>query len=218
MVSILMNRFSILVIISVAHLFSSLALGTEAQDQNGETVRRIWKRAIVEDQRDYDRMIAALRKVILNAPGSKEALTAELLMGRIEVNRTDTEALGSFAKAKETLGPLAAKHPKTWQGQLARLGLLHILHLDKDYKAAIVGAEKALNEIDWDTLGKKAPSDLAEFKKTSDIAPELTPDFLRPLIAKSYIALKQPKEAEKWLSEIENKEIRREVQQAPGAR
>lgn len=178
-----------------------------------ETVRQIWKRGIVEDQRDYDRMVSELRKVIATHGESNEALTAQFIIGRIELNRAETEALASFSKVREVLEPLATKHPKAWQGQAARIVLLHILELEEQSRQVISAAQKALGEIDWELLGKSAPPDLAEFKKMSDTKSELTPDFLRSLIAKSYLKLNEPKEAKRWLSQIEDVEIRREIEQ-----
>jgi hypothetical protein len=158
-------------------------------------------------------MIAALRKLIADGRYTNEALTAQLLIGRIELNRAETDAPGSFSKAKKALEPLATKYPKTWQGQLARIGLLQILHLSRQDRETISAAQKALKEIDWGLFGKDAPADLAEFKTMSDIGPDLSPDFVTALIVRSYVKVNEPKEAERWLSQIEDKDMRRELQQ-----
>jgi hypothetical protein len=70
-----------------------------------------------------------------------------------------------------------------------------------------------LKEIDWGLFGKDAPADLAEFKTMSDIGPDLSPDFVTALIVRSYVKVNEPKEAERWLSQIEDKDMRRELQQ-----
>lgn len=175
-------------------------------------VRELWKLAIVEDQRDYDGMIAELRKITSNSIASNEALTAQFIIGRIELDRAQNEALGSFVNAKAVLEPLATKHPKTWQGQMAQIVSLHILQLEDHHREVITGAQKTLNDIDWDLFGKNAPADLTELLKLMEDRSQLKPDVLRVFIVKSYLELKETKEAEQWILKIEDKQIQGELQ------
>lgn len=178
-----------------------------------ETVREIWKRALIDDQRDYDRMISELRKVNSKNSESNEAFTAQFIIGRIELDRAETEALNSVAKAKEELEPLATKHPKTWQGQAARIVLIHIQQIDKHHREVISDAQKALIEIDWDLFGKNAPPDFLELWKMREEKSDLTRDLLRGMIVNSYLELEEKKEAENWIQKIEDKEMQQELQQ-----
>lgn len=175
-------------------------------------VRELWKLAIVEDQRDYDGMIAELRKITPNSVDSNEALTAQFIIGRIELDRAQNEALGSFLNAKAALEPLATNHPKTWQGQMAQIVSLHILQLEDHHREVITGAQKALKEIDWDLFGKNAPADLSEFLKMMEDKSQLKPDVLRAFIVKSYLELKETKEAGEWILKIQDEQIRGELQ------
>lgn len=156
-------------------------------------VRELWKRAIVEDQRDYAGMTAELRKITSNDNNSNEALTAHFIIGRIELDRAQNEATGSFLTAKAALEPLAAKHPKTWQGQMAQIVSLHILQLENHHREVVSGAERALKEIDWDLFGKNAPADLTVHLKIMEDKSQLKPDVLRAFIVKSHLELNEKK-------------------------
>jgi len=188
--------------------------GEEATNDTGTAakVRDLWKLAIVEDQRDYDGMTKELRKITSNSNDSNEALTAQFLIGRIELDRAQNEAIGSFLKAKAVLEPLATKHPKTWQGQMAQIVSLHILQLENHHREVIIGAQKALIEIDWDLFGKNAPADLSELLMLMEDKSQLTPDVMRVLIVNSYLELKEAKAAGQWIEKIQDEKIRQEIQ------
>jgi tetratricopeptide (TPR) repeat protein len=186
--------------------------------ENEQTVRKVWKQAIVDNKRDYDKMIATLEKVIAADTASVAALTATLLKGWIEMDRVETEAQGSFDKARTLFETLSKKHSQTWQAQVCRILLVRMLHVDGKYREAIAAAKKGLVEIDWKLLTKARPPDFSELVEMSKTTSELTPDQLRYVIANSYLELKEPIEAGKWISQIEDQEMRRQIQQALGAR
>jgi tetratricopeptide (TPR) repeat protein len=197
---------------------AGLSCGEEPADKTTAsatslTVRDVWKMVFVDDARNYDQMISFLRKAI-NADGnSTDALTAKFLIGRIEIDRTEAEALNSYDKARIAFEDLSKNHPKTWQGQSSRVALLFLLQSEGKHAEAIAESKKAIGEIDWEIFGKNAPPDLIEYKKIDGRKQELSPDVLRGLIAGSYLHLKNINEAKKWIEQIDSEEMKKGLQE-----
>ncbi|GAA5131059.1 hypothetical protein JIN84_06230 [Luteolibacter yonseiensis] len=215
-------RYPLSALIAVSlHASACLLHGAEPGDENpeGGTVVRIqdvWKMVYVADQRNYDQMIGMLEGIIKADEKSTDALTAGFLIGRIEVDRAEADAGGSYDKARKAFESLSAKNGKTWQGQFARLALLSILQNEGRHDLVISEGRKAIEEIDWDLLGKNQPPDLVELGKLNKQEERLTPDVVRVLVATSHIQLGQKKEAEEWISKIESEALKSELRQALG--
>jgi len=194
--------------------FSKGAKPINKSDANhaSPTVRDVWKMVFVDDARNYDQMIYLLKKVIDENGTSTDALTAKFLIGRIEIDRTEAEALNSYDKARTAFEDVSKNHPKTWQGQSSRVALLFLLQSEGKHADAIVESKKAIAEIDWEIFGKNAPPDLIGYKKIGGRRLELTPDVLRELIASSYLYLKNIDEARKWTGQIESEEMKKALQ------
>lgn len=169
---------------------------------------------IVDDRKNYDEMIRLLEEVIFLEKNSAAALTAKLLIGRVETDRSEAEALGSYAKSKLAYEELTKEKPETWQGQCARIALLFILQNEEKHALVVSEGKKAIEEINWDLLGKNAPPDLADYKKISGIDAELTPDVMKLLLATSYAVLGKEKEAKEWTGKIENDKLKTESEEA----
>lgn len=208
-----LSKLFLIALVTLNPLAGSLDAEEPHKAANSEAmVKELWKLAIVEDQRSYDPMIKDLQKIMAQNIGSNEALTAQFIIGRLELDRTQNEALGSFQNAKAVLQPLAAKHPTTWQGQMAQIVYLHILQLEDHHREVINGARKAIDDIDWDLFGKNAPADLAEFLKMMEDKSQLKPDVLRVFIVQSHLELKEVKEAGEWILKIQDEQIRGDLQ------
>ncbi|MEO5714177.1 MAG: hypothetical protein ABIT37_11875 [Luteolibacter sp.] len=206
------------IFIGVFVAVSGTSRGAEPVDKTMEnmpspTVRDLWKMVFVDDRRDYDQMISALKRIIGVDGNSNDTLTAKFLIGRIEINRTEADALSSYEKARAAFEDLTKSDPKTWQGQYARMALLCLLQSEGKYALVISEGPKALAEIDWNLIGKDAPPDLADYTKMADKKEKLTPDLLKNLIANSYLELKEPKEAQNWILKIDDEEMKKELQQ-----
>jgi hypothetical protein len=185
----------------------------KTREDSSPTIRSLWKMVFVDDRRDYDQMIAELKKIISSNENSNDALTAKFLIGRIEINRTESQALSSYEKATTAFEDLTKNHPKTWQGQYARMALLFLRQSEGKHALVVSEGPKALAEIDWNLIGKDAPPELVDYTKMDDKKEKLTPDLLKGLIANSYLELKEPKEAQKWILKIDDEEMKKELQQ-----
>ena len=68
-------------------------------------------------------------------------------------------------------------------------------------------------DINWNLLTQERPVDLVEIDTLGNITNELSRDKLRYVIASSFLELKEPHEATKWIAQIENAETRRELEE-----
>ncbi len=192
----------------------SLCHAETTDEKNAFSVRDLWKLVIVDDTRNYERSISIAEEIIKDKSGTSDALTAELLLGLIEMNRALNEAEGTLVKAHAIFENLSKNHAESWQGQTARISMINILHVEGKHSETITASLKGLSEIEWELLGKNAPQDFAEYKKMTEADAEFTPDVLRMFLARSYFELGKADEAEQWMTKIENREMKEEVKEA----
>ena len=158
-------------------------------------------------------MISIAKKIISENNGKPAALTAELLMGYIEIDRALNDLEETWDKARAVFVKLAQNNPQSWQGQAAKISLINMLHLEGKHSEVITESLKSLKEINWDLLGKDAPQDLADYKKMAGADAEFTPDVLRLFLAKNYFCLKKVDDAKQWALKIENADMKRETEE-----
>jgi hypothetical protein len=190
---------------------------SRADGENGSdlmSVRELWKEVVVSESRSYEKLLSSAQRISKEKAGSPDALTAEILIGKIEMNRALNEAESSLDKARAVFLNLVKKHEKSWQGQAAKLSLINLLHVEGKHSDVITEATKGLKEIDWSILGDRAPPDLADYKKITVADAEFAPDVLRMLLARSYSDLGKKAEAKQWAIKIENVDMRKETQES----
>ena len=186
----------------------------ETGDKKPASAKELWKIVIVDGSRSHNRLFAAAQDIINKNAGTPEALTAELLIGRIEMDRALGEAQGATDKARAIFENLAKNQAAAWQGQAAKLALISLLHAEGKHAELVTASLKELQDINWDLLGKDAPPDLADYKKMANADSELSPDILRMFLSTSYFALGKKEEANQWAAKIQNAEMKKETEEA----
>lgn len=198
---------------------ASRSVSAETEDAtNSNPVRKLWKSVVIDEGRDYDRLLASAQRIIKEKHGTADALTAEFLLGRIHMDQASNEVSETLDKARTVFEELAKRNPETWQGQAARISLINILQVEGRHSEVITASAKGLKEINWNLLGRNAPPDLADYRKLAGAEAEFTPDVLRMFLARSYFEQGKADQAKQWAMKIDDAEMKKETLEAIAGR